>query len=178
MLSKLGVNSAVDRSYILLFDQRYPPKYAGTAKSIESGDKLDVLKSIAKWRGVSASDGERQKIQKTLRLCKKNVTKYADDQIPAGELRDMARDMASASSDFHDKLHAHFEDEITKLTQLDIPENEALELVTKQFSLIFDGLFECRQAVLSYTGEDEDKVAHMVRCLWITLNTHMKMDDS
>ena len=88
----------------------------------------------------------------------------------------MARDMASASSDFHDKLHAHFEDEITKLTQLDIPENKALELVTEQFSLIFDALFECRQAVLAYTGQAEDKVTHMVRCLWITLNTHMKME--
>jgi hypothetical protein len=176
MLSKLGVNSAVDRNYILSFDQRYPPKYAGTAKSLEAGDKLDVLKSIARWRGVSASDGERQKIQTTLRSCKKNVIKYADDQIPVGELREMARDMASASIDFHDKLHAHFEDEITKLTQLDIPDAEALELVTEQFTLVFDSLFECRQAVMSYTGEGGDKVPHMVRCLWITLNTHMKME--
>ena len=71
MLSKLGVNSAVDRNYILSFNQRYPPKYAGTAKSIESGDKLEVLKPITKWRGVSVSDGEHQKIMKTLRSCKK-----------------------------------------------------------------------------------------------------------
>ena len=41
----------------------------------------------------------------------------------------------------YDKIHAHFEDEITKLTQLDIPESEALELVSEQFILIYGSLF-------------------------------------
>ena len=90
-----------------------------------------VLQSIAKWRGVSASDGECQKIMKTLQACKTNVMKYADDQLSTGELRGLARDMAASSADFHDKIHAHFEDEITKLTQLDIPESEVLELVSE-----------------------------------------------
>ena len=52
MLSRLGVTSAVDRNYILSFDQRYPPKYAGTAKSVESGEKSAALQSISKWRGL------------------------------------------------------------------------------------------------------------------------------
>ena len=113
---------------------------------------------------------------KTLRACKTNVMKYADDQLPEGVLRDLARDMASSSNDFHGKIHTHFEDEITKLTQLDIPESKALELVSEQFALIFDALFECQQAVLAYTGETDKEVTYMVRCLWITLNTHMKME--
>ena len=51
-----------------------------------------------------------------------------------GDLRGLAKDTANSSGGFHDKLHAHFEE----LTQLDIPENEALELVLEQFVLIFD----------------------------------------
>ena len=135
-----------------------------------------MLQSIAKWRGVSASDGERQKITKTLQAYKTNVMKYADDQLPAGELQDLARDMAARSADFHDKIHAHFEEKIKKLTQLDIPESEALELVSEQFALVFDALFECRQEVLAYTGEVNNEVTYMVCCLWITLNSHMKME--
>ena len=43
--------------------------------------------------------------------------KYTDDQLPVGELQDLAKDMANSLSDFHDKIHAHFEGEITtKLT--------------------------------------------------------------
>ena len=80
---------------------------------------------------------------KTLRACKTNVMKYTDYQLRAGELWDLARDMASSLADFHDKIHAHFEDEIMKLTQFDIPESKALELVSKQFTLIIDALFEC-----------------------------------
>ena len=57
--------------------------------------------------------------------------KYTDDQLPVGELQDLAKDMANSLSDFHDKIHAHFEDEITKLTQLEIPEREVLELVSE-----------------------------------------------
>ena len=42
--------------------------------------------------------------------------KYTDDQLPVGELQDLAKDMANSLSDFHDKIHA-FEGEITtKLT--------------------------------------------------------------
>ena len=90
-----------------------------------------MLQLIAKWHGDSASDGEYQKIVKTLRACKTNVMKYADDQLPTGELQDLEKDMANSPADFHDKIHAHSEDEITKLTQLDIPESEALELVSE-----------------------------------------------
>ena len=39
MLRRLGVSNAVDRNYVLSFDQQYPPKYAGTAKSLKSGEK-------------------------------------------------------------------------------------------------------------------------------------------
>ena len=53
--------------------------------------------------------------------------------------------MANSLADCHDKIHAHFEDKITKLTQLDIPESEALELVSEKFVLIFDDLFKCLQ---------------------------------
>ena len=76
------------------------------------------------------------------------------------------------------KIHAHFEDEITKLTQLDIPEGEALELVAEQFTMIFDRLFDCRQEILEYTGAgvDEDTVEDMVRSPWTTLRTHMHME--
>ena len=125
-----------------------------SASSIESCERLSVLASVAKWRGVSDADGEHQQIMKTLWSCKTNIKKCAEDHLPTGDLRDLAKDMANSSSDFHDKLHAHFEDEITKLTQLDIPKNEALELVLEQFALIFDRLFNCHQEILEYTGED------------------------
>ena len=65
MPNRLGVTSGIDRTYMLSFGQQYPPKYAGTAKSLEAGGKLFMLSSVAKWRGVSASDSEHQKIMKT-----------------------------------------------------------------------------------------------------------------
>ena len=66
MLSRLGISSGVDRNNLLSFGQQYPPKYAGTAKSLKAGDKLSELQSILKWCAVSVSDGECKKIMKTL----------------------------------------------------------------------------------------------------------------
>ena len=80
-----------------------------------------------------------------------NAIKYATDHLPAGELRDLAKDMANSSIDSNERIHAHFDDEMTKLTQLEIPESEALQLVSEQFGLVIDQLFECRQEVLDYT---------------------------
>ena len=89
---------------------------------------------------------------KTIQLCRTNVKKYVEDHLPAGNLCDLAQDMANSSANFHDRIHAHFEDEITKLTQLDIPEDKALGLVSEQLALIFDRLSDGRQEILEYTG--------------------------
>ena len=82
--------------------------------------------------------------------------------------------MSNSSSDFHDKLYAYFEDEIKWLTQLDIPENEVIGLVSEQFALIFDRLFDCPQEISDHTGKDA--VNCMVQSLWIMLRTHMHME--
>ena len=113
---------------------------------------------------------------KTLWLCKTDAKKYTEDYLPTGDLHELAKDMANILADFHGKIHAHFEDEITRLIQLGAPENEGMELVSGQLVLIFDLLFDWRQEILEYSGEDEDAVEYMVCSLWITLRTHMRME--
>ena len=62
--------------------------------------------------------------------------------MSVGDLRELAKDMDNNLANFHGKIHTHCEDEITQLIQLEILENKALELVSEQFALIFDGLFD------------------------------------
>ena len=50
----------------------------------------------------------------------------------------MANSMNSHAVAFHTKLHAHILEEINNITQLQIPEVEALVLVSEEFILIFN----------------------------------------
>ena len=66
---------------------------------------------------------------KILWSCRSNAKKYKEDHLPVGDLHDLPKDIANSLADFHDKIHAHFEDKTTKLAQLEILEDEAFELV-------------------------------------------------
>ena len=172
MMARAGVSSGIDRNYILSFKQRYPPIYAGTAKVTvtEAGEKIAALNSTDKWRytDTGRADGERQRIIDTLRSCKTIVRSFAEDNLPDGTLRELAKDIANSAADFHDKIHAH-QAYATRHTK-----GEDLLFVSEQFALMFDRLFDCRQLVSEFR-DGCDSVEYMLRTLWVTLKTHMLM---
>ena len=174
LLARQGISAPTTRRYITLFQERYNRPYTGEKKTIDAGTKISALSSILKWRGESGQDGESQKIKSTLRTASATAKTYADNNLPLGQARELAKELISVSVDFHEKLHSHFEDEVTKLTQMGIPGDDALLLVSEQYTLIFDRMFDVRKLMTEYST-DVDEVSYLVDSLWITLKTHMVM---
>ena len=77
---------------------------------------------------------------------------------------------------FHAKLHAHIFEEINKLTQLEIPEAEALTLVSEELILIFSKLFECHKTILD-SEKGMDMATYTTRIIWASLKCHMEATD-
>jgi hypothetical protein len=136
MLSSAGLTRATDRRYVMSFTKRYSAKYVGSDSNPKLGKKISVFENEDIWRGVGGLDGEREVIAKCVTLATQAALTYARDNLPRGQLLDLACDMIQDSGKFHTAMHVHFERELIKLTQLKVEKNEALKLVSNQYMLI------------------------------------------
>jgi hypothetical protein len=80
--------------------------------------------------------------------------------------------MLSRAVDFHDKVHSHIKDELNKLIQLNIPEDDALVLVSEDLVLMFDRMFAERMKLFD-SQKDRSKVEYVSCILWVSLRCHM-----
>ena len=93
------------------------------------GKKIETRMSAGRWNGEDGLDGYSQRIKRDLESAESAARTYIRDTVPNGPLNLLARRMLSRAVEFHDKVHSHIKDELNKLIQLNIPEDDALELV-------------------------------------------------
>ena len=173
LLSSAGLTKAVDCRCVNSFCKRYNAKYVASDSVPVLGKKITVFTSLDNWRGIDGLDGARSQINKTVESSKDSALAYAADYLPAGsKMMALAKDMIQFSAEFHGKMHAHFEQELVKLMQLKIPKDEALKLVSNQYLMIHNKLFDTRKLCKEYE-EDIDPVDFMVRSVWISLRATM-----
>ena len=99
LLARQGISAPTTRRYITLFQERYNRPYTGEKKTIDAGTKISALSSILKWRGESGQDGESQKIKSTLRTASATAKTYADNNLPLGQARELAKELISPHGD-------------------------------------------------------------------------------
>jgi len=170
MLLKGGVDSPVTRRFISSFKSRYPPVYTGgtVMSEIESGSRIPCLATRNKWKGSDGNSGDREKIKVSIRSARDLGRQYCMDHLPSGPLRDLGRDMVENAAEFHGKLHNHFEDQMTTLIDSGLPEDQVLILLSSQFGLLFDRLYNARKKALEYT-KTVDVWDWGVRSVWVAL---------
>ena len=179
MLQKMGVDNPVTRRFINSFKSRYPPLYTGGAivTEIKSGEKISCLSNRGQWNGVDGNTGDRQKIKDAIRSAKTLGKQYCTDHLPSGPLRELAKEMVDASEDFHEKLHNHFEDQLSTLVDSGIPVDEVLTLLSDQFVLLFGRLYSARKLSLEYT-RNVDVWDWGVRAVWVAMKALQVQDEA
>ena len=179
MLQKMGVDNPVTRRFINSFKSRYPPLYTGgtIVTEIKSGDKISCLSNRGQWNGVDGNTGDRQKIKDAIRSAKTLGKQYCTDHLPSGPLRELAKEMVDASEDFHEKLHNHFEDQLSTLVDSGIPVDEVLTLLSDQFVLLFGRLYSARKLSLEYT-RNVDVWDWGVRAVWVAMKALQIQDEA
>jgi len=179
MLQKMGVDNPVTRRFINSFKSRYPSPYTGgnVVSEIRSGEKISCLSSRGQWNGVDGNTGDRQKIKDSIRSAKTLGKQYCTDHLPSGPLRELAKEMVDASEDFHEKLHNHFEDQLSTLVDSGIPVDEVLTLLSDQFVLLFGRLYSARKLSLEYT-RNVDVWDWGVRAVWVAMKALQIQDEA
>ena len=179
MLQKMGVDNPVTRRFINSFKSRYPSPYTGgtVVSEIKSGDKISCLSNRGQWNGVDGNTGDRQKIKDAIRSAKTLGKQYCTDHLPSGPLRELAKEMVDASEDFHEKLHNHFEDQLSTLVDSGIPVDEVLTILSDQFVLLFGRLYSARKLSLEYT-RNVDVWDWGVRAVWVAMKALQIQDEA
>ena len=65
--------------------------------------------------------------------------------------------------------------ELTKLSQMGIPLEDALVLLSEEVIIMFERFHLIRRKRMDFTVKGA-KVEYMVRCIWLTLQVHVSMD--
>ena len=170
-LKDAGMDRATDRRFVSTFRRRAVAAYH-SGDRISAKTKLSSLATLATWKGDAGADGKALDIMALLKSSKESCGTYIEDYLPPGQLRDMAQEMRSASFEFHEALHTHIREEIDKLIQLGIPEDEAMLLISEEFYLMFSDFFECRKGLLEF--EPSMNLAnYLARVVWLSLKCHM-----
>ena len=73
-------------------------------------------------------------------------------------------------------MHKHLNAELTKLMQMNILEEEALILLSEEEIIMFDRSYAIRHKWMDFVVKGS-RLEYMVRCIWISLQVHMAMDD-
>lgn len=172
-LKESGMDRPTDQRFVSTFHRRTVAGYH-SGDQMQLGTQISSLSSKSSWLGEDGLDGTATAITNALTSATGSCMQYIDDHlVPGSKLSRMANSMNTHAVAFHTKLHAHILEEINKLTQLQIPEVEALTLVSEEFILIFNKFFECRKTILDFE-KGMDMATYTSRIIWASLKCHME----
>jgi ribosomal protein L12E/L44/L45/RPP1/RPP2 len=70
----------------------------------------------------------------------------------------------------------HLDSEFARLTQVNISEDETLILLSEEVIIMYDRFHAIRRKCMDFTVHGS-RVEYMVRCIWVTMQVHMVMDE-
>ena len=84
--------------------------------------------------------------------------------------------MLEHTQSWFQKVHKHLDSELIKLSQMGIPPEDALVLLSEEVIIMVERfhLIRCRRMDFTVKGS---KVEYMVRCIWLILQVHVSMDE-
>ena len=168
--------STAECKYVASFAELYPHIFV-EHKTIETGDKAEAFKSIAHWAGCDGRKGAKDRIEESIVRAAKKARSYVSEVLPAGsKLLELAEYMIKRCDTFYTKLFTHFDQEMKKLTEAGLSEDEALILTTDQFLLVFDRIADPRGSVTEFTISSDLEI-WLPRAVWQVLLVHKTLDE-
>ena len=122
-------------------------------------------------------DGRRVEIETSSETAGDCVRTGIADKLPAGsKLAQLAMKMLEHTQSWLSKVNKHLDSELTKLTQMNISPEEALILLSEEIIIMFDRFYTIRRKRMEFIVKGT-RVQYMVRCIWLTMQVHMAMDE-
>mmetsp|Transcript_24640 Transcript_24640/g.52533 ORF Transcript_24640/g.52533 Transcript_24640/m.52533 type:complete len:178 (-) Transcript_24640:1189-1722(-) len=84
----------------------------------------------------------------------------------------MAEAMVTSTNNCFSVTHSHFDDELRTLSQHGLSVDEALVLLSKEVTVMFDRFFDSAMHSLPFTSAS-NMVDHTARVIWVLLKSHV-----
>ena len=170
-----GFKSTLEPHYATTFANRYPKAFVGAVDIILPTDRIKIFNSIAAWRGNGIGDGLKERLISSLRLAVARHRTYCEDNLPSGSYREHALRSSAFTLDFFLTLVTHFDDEMSMLTSIGLPEKEVMLLISNQLVQICDDLYLPRQHAVNV--DNSNNVVAAARYAWVSFQALDKMGE-
>jgi hypothetical protein len=142
---------------------------SSTPKFFNISEKIFVLQRLARGEW----DGWAKMLATTLAEI---ARQWVVDKLPAdGKLTPLTLKMIDWSVDWIHTVYKHLDQELTRLTQQHIVEEEALILLSEEMIIMYTRIFAIRRQQMEFVVNRANKIEYMVRCIWITCQVHRVM---
>ena len=170
-----GFKSTLEPHYATTFANRYPKAFVGSVDMILPTDRIKIFSSIASWRGNGIGDGLKERLISSLRLAVARHRTYCEDNLPSGTFREHAIQSSTFTLAFFLTLVTHFDDEMSMLTSIGLPEKEVMLLISNQLVQICDDLYVPRQHATNV--DNSNSAAAAARYAWVSFQALDKMGE-
>jgi hypothetical protein len=174
-MEKSGNFHVTDRKVVASFNAQHCFWFS-EGKTVVAGKPLQAFASKEKWQGTGGMDGRRHEIELSLETAADGVRTGVEDKLPDGSrLGQLALRMLEHTTNWFSTVFKHLDSEFTRLTQVNISEDETLILLSEEVIIMYDRFYAIRRKRMDFTVHGS-QVEYMVRCIWLSLQVHMVMD--
>jgi hypothetical protein len=164
-------------TYLASFRQKHPAFILQGSKSVATGSRFPIFASSSVWEGQAGTDSFRDLLLQTVEDARDSVAQYISDHVPAGcFLVELGPLCANTTHEWWKSLETHITKEIRVLGQYGIAEDKVYTLLSDELQIIFRALFEIRNKLQSFSVKRDPLIYH-AKCIWITMQAHMKMKE-
>jgi hypothetical protein len=166
-------------TYLSSFRQKHPTFILQGSKSVPTGSRFPIFASRSVWEGQPGMDSFRDLLLQTVEDARDSAMQYISDHVPSGSfLTDLGPLSLSANitHEWWKALETHITKEIRVLGQYGIAEDKVYTLLSDELQIIFRALFEIRNKLQAFSVKRDPLIYH-AKCIWITMQAHMKMKE-
>ena len=171
-----GSYSVAQRKYVCAINQQVSSLYTD-GKEVFPGGLAAVFKTAATWTGANGRHGARQKIEDQNNTARLAVLASIDGKLARGSvLHALAVHLVDKTTSWNVELHRHIDAELNRLTQMGLPKEAVLVLLTEEVLILFKLVHNVRKTGQAFSVAADPK-DFMLQCLWVTLGCHAAMEE-
>jgi hypothetical protein len=175
-MEESGFMSTTDRKVVALYNLNNSFWFS-EGKLIVAEKVISTFATAEKWQGAGGMIGRREEIENSYDTAGDCVRQAIGEKLPGGgKLAQLATRMLEHTQSWFQKVHTHLDSELTKLSQMGIPPEDALVLLSEEVIIMVERFHLIRRRRMDFTVKGS-KVEYMVRCIWLTLQVYVSMDE-
>jgi hypothetical protein len=167
-MEELGVMSTTDRKVVASYNLNNS-FWATKGKQVVTGKGISAFTIMEKCLGSRGMDGRRVEIKHAAETAGDCVRTVIEDKLPTGsKLAQLAAWLLEHTQAWIQMVHKHLDSKVAKLTQMGIPEEESLILLSEAIIIMVDHFYTIRRKRIDFTIKSLH-VQYMVWCIWLAM---------